>query len=138
MPSFLTIVLTPRLRLIPAPSLVLGAMLFVACQDSPVAPAATRPGLTPPSLERGESRSDKPASDMTNYVAIGTSISMGWANDGVVGASQENSWSRQLASQVRVPAAVAVAVADPAVAKFVSGTPKKIIFVLGRLLNIVA
>jgi hypothetical protein len=33
---------------------------------------------------------------------------------------------------------VAVAVADPAVAKLVSGTPKKIIFVLGRLLNIVA
>jgi hypothetical protein len=39
---------------------------------------------------------------MTNYVAIGNSISMGWANDGVVGASQENSWPRQLASQAEV------------------------------------
>jgi leucyl-tRNA synthetase len=35
-------------------------------------------------------------------------------------------------------AAVAAALADPVVAKFVSGAPKKIVFVPGRLLNIVA
>jgi leucyl-tRNA synthetase len=35
-------------------------------------------------------------------------------------------------------AAVVAALADPTVSKFVSGTPKKIIFVRGRLLNIVA
>ncbi len=35
-------------------------------------------------------------------------------------------------------AAVVAALADPTVAKFVSGAPKKIIFVRGRLLNIVA
>jgi leucyl-tRNA synthetase len=34
-------------------------------------------------------------------------------------------------------AALALAMADPVVAKFASGTPKKIIFVPGRLLNIV-
>ena len=47
-------------------------------------------------------------------------------------------------SKITVPvdiseeAAVVAALADPTVAKFVSGTPKKIIFVRGRLLNIVA
>jgi leucyl-tRNA synthetase len=35
-------------------------------------------------------------------------------------------------------AAVVAALADPVVAKFVAGAPKKIIFVPGRLLNIVA
>ena len=43
----------------PPPSLVLGAMLFVACQDSPVAPPATRPALAASLLERGESRSER-------------------------------------------------------------------------------
>jgi leucyl-tRNA synthetase len=47
-------------------------------------------------------------------------------------------------SKITVPrdiveqAAVIAALADPAVAKFVAGAPKKIIFVPGRLLNIVA
>jgi leucyl-tRNA synthetase len=35
-------------------------------------------------------------------------------------------------------AAVVTALADPTVARFVAGGPKKIIFVPGRLLNIVA
>ena len=33
--------------------------------------------------------------------------------------------------------AVAAAMADPAIAKFVTGDPKKIVFVAGRLLNLV-
>jgi leucyl-tRNA synthetase len=47
-------------------------------------------------------------------------------------------------SKITVPrditeeAAVVAALADPTVSKFVGGTPKKIIFVPGRLLNIVA
>jgi leucyl-tRNA synthetase len=47
-------------------------------------------------------------------------------------------------SKITVPrditeeAAVVVALADPTVGKFVAGAPKKIIFVPGRLLNIVA
>ena len=32
--------------------------------------------------------------------------------------------------------AVAAAMAEPAIAKFVTGTPKKIVFVPGRMLNI--
>jgi lysophospholipase L1-like esterase len=35
-------------------------------------------------------------------VAIGTSLSMGWASDGVVASSQENAWPKQLAEQARV------------------------------------
>ena len=41
-------------------------------------------------------------------------------------------------SNIGQDAAVSAALADPTVAKFVSGSPKKIVFVPGRLLNIVA
>jgi uncharacterized membrane protein len=56
--SFPTIVPARRFRIVPAPSLVLGAMLFVACQD-PVAPPAARPALVGSLSERGESRSER-------------------------------------------------------------------------------
>jgi probable HAF family extracellular repeat protein len=59
MPSFPTIVHARRFRIVPAPSLVLGALLFAACQDSPVAPAATRPALAASLLQRAESRSER-------------------------------------------------------------------------------
>jgi len=45
--------------------------------------------------------------------------------------------------KVRVPrhagqdAVAAAALADPAIAKFVNGTPKKLVYVPGRLLNVV-
>src|ERR1700687_132652 len=59
MPSFPTIVHARRFRIVPAPALVLGAMLFVACQESPVAPPATRPALAASLLERGASNSER-------------------------------------------------------------------------------
>lgn len=59
MPSFPTIVHTRRFRIVPASSLVLGAMLFVACHDSPMAPPTARPALTASLSERGESQSEK-------------------------------------------------------------------------------
>jgi leucyl-tRNA synthetase len=43
-----------------------------------------------------------------------------------------------VAPDISESAAVVAALADPAVAKFVGGTPKKVVFVPGRLLNIVA
>lgn len=52
--------------------------------------------------ESPENLSADARSYMANYVAIGNSVSMGWADDGVVGSSQENSWPRQLASQAKV------------------------------------
>ena len=48
-----------RSRIVPATSLVLGAMLFAACQDSPVAPPATRPALVGSLSERGGSASER-------------------------------------------------------------------------------
>ena len=54
MPSFPTIG-ARGFRLVPAFSLVLGTMLFVACQDSPVAPPAARPAIVGSLSDRGES-----------------------------------------------------------------------------------
>jgi leucyl-tRNA synthetase len=42
-----------------------------------------------------------------------------------------------VARDISENAALAAALADPAVTKFATGTPKKVIFVPGRLLNIV-
>lgn len=77
---------------------LLGAMVaLAACSDQ--AP-------TPSGLQRGGGTAELSkdvAIAMSNYVAIGTSISMGWLNDGVSGASQQVSWTKQLADRVRVP-----------------------------------
>jgi len=66
-----------------------------ACSDS-VAPArSARTALTPASdadLDRSGGRGV-----FNRYVAIGTSVSMGWQSDGVVAATQETSWPEQLA-----------------------------------------
>jgi leucyl-tRNA synthetase len=43
-----------------------------------------------------------------------------------------------VARDIPEEAAVMAALADPTVARFVKGAPKKIVFVPGRLLNIVA
>ena len=59
MPSFPPIVHVRRFRVLRAPSLILGAMLFAACQDSPVAPAAPRPALVASMSERGGSASER-------------------------------------------------------------------------------
>jgi hypothetical protein len=40
--------------------------------------------------------------DLSKYVAMGTSISMGFASDGVVAASQQSSWPKLLANDIGV------------------------------------
>lgn len=35
---------------------------------------------------------------LANYVAVGTSVSMGWMSDGVYAATQEQAWTKQLAA----------------------------------------
>ena len=40
--------------------------------------------------------------DLANYVAIGTSVSMGWQSDGVLFSSQEQAWTKQLAEAAGV------------------------------------
>jgi len=62
------------------------------------------------------------------------------AENTVTMAVQVNGKTRgtiQVANHVTQDEALAEALADPAIAKFVTGTPKKIIFVAGRLLNVV-
>ena len=43
----------------------------------------------------------------------------------------------QVAPSIAQDAAYKLALEDPSIAKFVTGTPRKVIFVPGRLLNIV-
>ena len=62
------------------------------------------------------------------------------AEDGVTMAVQVNGKTRgtiQVAKDVTQDGAMAAAMAEPAIAKFVAGAPKKVIFVPGRMLNIV-
>lgn len=68
---------------------------LAACSDGGVSPLSS-------DINASASLSPKAAAYMSNYVAIGTSLSMGWASDGVVGSSQRNAWPKQLAEQARV------------------------------------
>ncbi len=63
--------------------LAIGALTLAACSDDdPITPSPRR--------------------DLANYVAIGTSVSMGWMSDGVLHTSQEQAWPNQLADAARV------------------------------------
>ena len=76
------------------PHLVLASIFFsssiVACSDQPLPTTPQATASTPElsSFGRGVFK---------RYVAIGTSISMGWQSDGVYDASQQTSWPAQLA-----------------------------------------
>jgi leucyl-tRNA synthetase len=62
------------------------------------------------------------------------------AEDSITLAVQVNGKTRgtiQVAKAITQDGALSAALADPAIAKFVTGDPKKIVFVPGRLLNIV-
>ena len=76
---------TNRLTLIAASTFALAA-----CSDGALSPVSS-------DVKPSANVSPKITGMMSNYVAIGTSISMGWASDGVVGGSQENAWTKQLA-----------------------------------------
>jgi lysophospholipase L1-like esterase len=64
--------------------------LAAACSDSPIAP--TRVVANGPASQESEGRGV-----FQRYVAMGTSLSMGWASDGALEASQLSSWPAQLA-----------------------------------------
>ena len=67
-----------------------GLFAASACSDAsgPVSPAL---------LTRVDARGSDGRGAFQRYVAIGTSVSMGWASDGVLAASQEEAWPAQLA-----------------------------------------
>ena len=64
-------------------SLALAALTMAGCSD--------RGGVQP-----------SPRRDLANYVAIGTSVSMGWMSDGVLFSSQEHAWPNLLATAAGV------------------------------------
>lgn len=70
--------------------------LAAACSDGALEPVASgaRPVMELAAAD---------ALDMSNYVAIGTSLSMGWASDGVHKGSQATSWTAQLAQKMGAP-----------------------------------
>ena len=68
-------------------------LALAACSDGAVAPKS-------PDIDLAEMRAAGPAPYMSNYVAIGTSLSMGWADDGVYAVSQGTSWPKQLAEKI--------------------------------------
>ena len=74
------------------PALLLASVLVVsACRDDSVPVAAPES----PAFSRNES--EAASGVFHRYVAIGTSVSMGWASDGAIAASQSQSWPLQLA-----------------------------------------
>ena len=75
------------------------ALALVACADDAASPAAPRAGKSAPETA---DLSRKVGGMMVNYVAIGTSVSMGWADDGVNEGGQRKAWTKQLADLARV------------------------------------
>ena len=70
--------------------------LIAACADPVTSPTST-PTRQPPTASVGEH------GRVGNYVAMGTSLSMGVMSNGVTGADQAQSWPAQLAALARVP-----------------------------------
>lgn len=78
------------------PLLVLPLLLAAACTDGTVSPTMVEPATT--SLDVGVGAEARGV--FHRYVAIGTSVSMGWASEGVLEASQRQSWPVRLAGRV--------------------------------------
>src|SRR4051812_29329054 len=74
---------------------IASAIGLAACSNDSASPVST-------DLKLAAKLSPKAASYMSNYVAIGTSITMGWASDGVLAGSQNNAWVKQLADEAGV------------------------------------
>ena len=73
-------------------SIIVVFVALAACSNDALSPTQSSPttGIAPELIQEGEGIFQR-------YVAIGTSISMGVASDGVYAASQQSSWPAQLA-----------------------------------------
>jgi len=76
-------------------ALFASAAIFAACADGVGTPVS-------PDIRTAADLSARASDYMSNYVAIGTSVSMGWMDDGVFFGSQNRSWTSQLAEQAGV------------------------------------
>lgn len=70
--------------------------MVAACSDSGLEPVASDVRPLMDLAHAGPSY-------LSNYVAMGTSLSMGWASDGVLSSSQATSWPVQLADRLHTP-----------------------------------
>lgn len=83
-------------RYVAGVSIALVAVLASGCTDEIARP-------TSPRVNSATEEATTAATTIGRYVAVGTSISMGWASDGVVGSSQEQAWPAQFARMAGVP-----------------------------------
>lgn len=74
-----------------APALAALAVVLAACGDA----TAPRTVAESPTFDRNESNAARGV--FHRYVAMGTSVSMGWAADGAIAATQDQAWPLQLA-----------------------------------------
>src|SRR5919107_1385982 len=115
------------IRLRSAPIVTLTLLALVACRDAPVAPTApTVDANTLGAIHSGDDGSGSEGrGDFQRYVAIGTSVSMGWRSDGVWSEFQKSSWPAQLAGlahrQMSVPSIHFPGCGAPLVAPLASG-----------------
>lgn len=84
--------------------------LLAGCSDE-------RTELTAPVADAAPLLRSEARGDFHRYVAIGTSVSMGWRSDGVVESSQATSWPVLLAARAHRTMTV------PAIAEFGCGSP---------------
>lgn len=84
---------------------VMGMLTLVACSDRPTVTAAAKPRVAP-TLDEAMDAARMAGYSVDRYVAIGTSISMGVASDGVVATSQGSAWPAQLAQLAGKPFSV--------------------------------
>jgi hypothetical protein len=72
-----------------------GLIAASACSDSSTAPGSSSAISAD---EASDTKHGGTHADFSRYYAIGNSISMGWTDDGVVGAGQANAWPSLLAA----------------------------------------
>ena len=88
---------TPLGRRRPLVLTVLLTAFAAACTDAPSAPRAGAADVAAAKAPLDSGARSRGRGDFHRYVAIGTSVSMGWHSDGVHAALQETSWPAQLA-----------------------------------------
>ena len=81
----------------------IAAMMSVAACSDGTQGTTGLATIEPASAELSQSMFRNGVGSPTGYVAIGTSVSMGWMDDGVIGSSQARSWTKQLADGAGVP-----------------------------------
>ena len=112
-----------QLRFAPLAALLLTGV--AACTDAPTAPGSAAPTFAKNKPPKGEGRGSEGRGVLHRYVAIGTSVSMGWRSDGVYAPFQETSWPAQLARlahrEMSLPLIAAPGCRSPLVAPLAAG-----------------